>query len=55
MSRYLIRRLTENPRIELHFYTGIIALEGAERLERVEWRHKKTGERVRRMKSGTCF
>ena len=28
MSRYLIQRLTENPRIELHFNTEIVALEG---------------------------
>jgi thioredoxin reductase (NADPH) len=44
MSRYLIQRLTENPRIDLHFNTEIVALEGAERLERVVWQDKKTGE-----------
>jgi len=44
MSRYLIQRLTENPRIELHFNTEIIGLEGDARLERVVWRDKKTGE-----------
>ncbi len=44
MSRYLIRRLTENARIELHVNTEIVALEGADRLERVVWHNKPTGE-----------
>jgi thioredoxin reductase (NADPH) len=44
MSRYLIQRLTENPRIELHFNTEVVGLEGDARLERVVWRDKKTGE-----------
>ena len=44
MSRYLIQRLTENPQIELHLNTGITALEGGSRLERVTWQDKKTGE-----------
>jgi thioredoxin reductase (NADPH) len=44
MSRYLIQRLTENPRIELHYSTEIVALEGDTRLERVAWKDKKTGE-----------
>jgi len=44
MSRYLIQRLAENPQIELHFNTEIVALEGDSRLERVVWRDKKTGE-----------
>ena len=43
MSRYLIQRLTENPRVELHFNTEIVALEGAPRLERVVWRDRNTG------------
>ncbi|HUA61628.1 MAG TPA: FAD-dependent oxidoreductase [Verrucomicrobiae bacterium] len=43
MSRYLIQRLTENPQIELHFNTEIIALEGDTHLERVVWRDKRTG------------
>lgn len=45
MSRYLIQRLTENPKIELHYNTEIVALEGDGRLERVTWLNKKTGER----------
>jgi thioredoxin reductase (NADPH) len=44
MSRYLIQRLTENPRIDLHLNTEIVALQGDERLERVAWQDKKTGE-----------
>jgi thioredoxin reductase (NADPH) len=44
MSRYLIRRIEENPNIELHLYTEITALEGNERLQRIRWQNKKTGE-----------
>jgi thioredoxin reductase (NADPH) len=44
MSRYLIQRLVENPRIELHFRTEIVALEGDNRLEQVKWQDKRTGE-----------
>jgi thioredoxin reductase (NADPH) len=44
MSRYLIERLTQNPQIELHLNTEIVALEGNERLERVVWQNKTTGE-----------
>jgi len=38
MSRYLIRRIEENPAIDLRKCTELIALEGDEHLERVEWR-----------------
>jgi thioredoxin reductase (NADPH) len=38
MSRYLIQRITENPGIELHYQTEIVALEGDGNLERVTWR-----------------
>ena len=48
MSRYLIQRLTENPKIQLHWNTEITALEGDGSLERVTWQDKKTGE------TGTC-
>ncbi|MGP8246810.1 MAG: FAD-dependent oxidoreductase [Bryobacteraceae bacterium] len=44
MSRYLIQRLTENPNIQLHFNTEIVALEGESSLERVVWRDRKTEE-----------
>lgn len=44
MSRYLIQRIEENPGIELHYRTEIIALEGDEHLERVTWQDKSSGE-----------
>jgi thioredoxin reductase (NADPH) len=44
MSRYLIQRLTENPKIEMHWNTEITALTGGECLEQVTWKNKKTGE-----------
>ncbi len=43
MSRYLIRRIEENPNIDLHYHTEIIALEGDTQLERVTWQNKATG------------
>ncbi len=44
MSRYLVLRIEQNPAIELNTNTELCALEGANHLERVEWRNKKTGE-----------
>ena len=44
MSRYLIRRIEENPGIELHYKTEIVGLEGGAHLERVTWQDKTTGE-----------
>jgi len=38
MSRYLIRRIEENPAITLRTCTEITALEGSGQLERVQWR-----------------
>jgi thioredoxin reductase (NADPH) len=43
MSRYLIRRIEENEAITLHPYTQIVALEGQDRLEHVQWRNSQTG------------
>jgi thioredoxin reductase (NADPH) len=43
MSRYLIRRIETNPAIVLRTKTEIVALEGANRLERVIWRDNETG------------
>ena len=43
MSRYLIRRIEDNPTIVLHTCTEIVALEGSDHLERVRWRHNTTG------------
>jgi thioredoxin reductase (NADPH) len=44
MSRYLIQRLLENPRIEMHWNTEITAIEGDACLQHVTWQNKKTGE-----------
>ena len=38
MSRYLIRRIEENPHVTLRSRTELTALDGTERLERVTWR-----------------
>jgi thioredoxin reductase (NADPH) len=43
MSRYLIRRIEDSPKITLHICTEIAALEGGNHLERVQWRDKNTG------------
>jgi thioredoxin reductase (NADPH) len=43
MSRYLIRRIEDNPKIVLRPYTEITALEGTNHLERVSWRDNQTG------------
>jgi thioredoxin reductase (NADPH) len=40
MSRYLIRRIEENPAITLHTHTEIEEMQGGERLERVIWQRK---------------
>ena len=44
MSRYLIRRIEENPSIELHYKTEIVGLDGNSHLERVTWQDKSTGQ-----------
>jgi thioredoxin reductase (NADPH) len=44
MSRYLIRRIDDNPAIVLRTHTQIIALEGDGALERVQWRNDRTGD-----------
>jgi thioredoxin reductase (NADPH) len=44
MSRYLIRRIEENPAIEVRTHTELTALEGDGHLERVQWRNKSTGD-----------
>jgi thioredoxin reductase (NADPH) len=43
MSRYLIRRIEENPAIILRTRAEIVALEGDRHVERVRWRHNVTG------------
>ncbi len=44
MSRYLIRRLDEDPKVEQHAHTEIIALEGGTHLERVSFQCRDTGK-----------
>jgi thioredoxin reductase (NADPH) len=44
MSRYLTRRIEENPKIEVHYQTEILSVDGEDHLERVTWQDRKTGE-----------
>jgi thioredoxin reductase (NADPH) len=44
MSRYLIRRIEDNPAIVLRTHTQIVALEGNGHLERVRWRDDRAGD-----------
>lgn len=44
MSRYLIQRVSENPKIEVHYQTEIVGLEGDKHLQRVTWRDNATGQ-----------
>jgi thioredoxin reductase (NADPH) len=43
MSRYLIRRIEQNPAIVLRPQTEIVALEGSDHLERLRWQDNQTG------------
>jgi thioredoxin reductase (NADPH) len=43
MSRYLIRRIEENPAIVLRTRTEIVAMEGNGKLERIRWRDDQGG------------
>lgn len=44
MSRYLIRRIEETPKISVHTSTEIVALEGDGELQCVRWRNNQTGK-----------
>jgi thioredoxin reductase (NADPH) len=44
MSRYLIRRIEENPAIAVRTRTEIVALEGDGKLERIQWRDEGSGQ-----------
>jgi len=44
MSRYLIRRIEENAKIELLYNTEVTQVDGNEHLERVTWRNRDIGE-----------
>ena len=53
MSRYLIRRIEENPNITLHAHTEIEELQGDDHLERVVLAARRAAS-PRRATSGTC-
>jgi thioredoxin reductase (NADPH) len=44
MSRYLIQRIEENPRIQLLYGSELSALDGHDHLEKVSWIKKRSGE-----------
>lgn len=44
MSRYLILRIEQSPKIEVHTHSELTALEGGNHLERAQWRNKQTDE-----------
>ena len=44
MSRYIIRRIAQNPSIVVRTRTEIVGLEGNTELERVRWRDNQTAE-----------
>ena len=48
MSRYLMQRITEHPKIELHLQTELQSLGGESHLERATWLDRSSGERMTR-------
>jgi thioredoxin reductase (NADPH) len=44
MSRYLIRRIEETPKILFRPHTEIVALEGGDHLESVRWRNNQSSQ-----------
>jgi thioredoxin reductase (NADPH) len=44
MSRYLIRRIEESPKIVVRPHTEIVGLEGGDHLESVRWQNNQTGQ-----------
>jgi thioredoxin reductase (NADPH) len=44
MSRYLVRRLEDNPGVSLRPHSEIVGLEGNGHLERIRWRDNRNGE-----------
>ncbi len=47
MSDYLVQRIALSPRITLHPFSEVTALDGGTSLEQVEWRDIRTDERTR--------
>src|SRR5262249_57512511 len=54
MSRYLVRRIEDNPAIVVRTRTQLVALEGNGRLERVSWRDDRNDD-VERHDIGHVF
>lgn len=54
MSDYLVQRIDLSPRITLHPYCEVVALEGDRILEKIIWLCRETGERTE-LRSGTLF
>ena len=48
MSRYLIRRIEDSPKITLHCHTELTELDGGSHLERVRWKNRQSGEEAAR-------
>ena len=44
MSRYLVRRIEQNPAIVVRTHTELAALEGSNHLERLRWRNHQSGQ-----------
>ncbi|GIL39668.1 FAD-dependent oxidoreductase [Roseiterribacter gracilis] len=44
MSDYLVQRIEQSPRITLHAHTEITGLDGDERLRKVTWTNRKSGD-----------
>jgi thioredoxin reductase (NADPH) len=44
MSRYLIQRIEQNPRIQVHYGSELTTLDGEDHLEKVSWTKKSSGE-----------
>jgi thioredoxin reductase (NADPH) len=54
MADYLVKRIEQSPKITLYPQSEIIALEGDERLRRVTWIKRNTGE-TKLMPVGNVF
>jgi thioredoxin reductase (NADPH) len=46
MSHYLVARIEAHPKIDVHYWTQIVAVGGAGHLENIEWKDDSSGERV---------
>jgi thioredoxin reductase (NADPH) len=44
MSRYLIRRIEENPKINVRTCTEVVTVAGTDELAQIGWRNNRTGE-----------